>query len=108
EVAIFKDLEVDERIFLRPGDPDPPEERGDHEAESPADPGGSEPVVLLAFVEDDLKASGPDDEHSEAEVVEGRNLGVFDVGRVVDEARDHEDCEDAHGDVDVKGVAPGV
>ncbi len=37
------------RGSARPGDPDPPEESGDHEAESPAYPGGAEPVVLLTL-----------------------------------------------------------
>ena len=32
----------------------------------PADPGGSEPVVLLALVEDDLEAAGPDDESGQS------------------------------------------
>ena len=45
-------------------------------------------------------------EQAEADVVEGADLGVFDVGRVVDEAGDHDDGEDADGNVDVEGVAP--
>ena len=50
--------------------------------------------------------AGPDHEQAEADVVEGADLGVLDVGRVVDEAADHDDGEDADGDVDVEGVAP--
>ena len=38
----------------------------------------------------------------------GRDFGVLDVGRIVDEAVDHEQGEDADGDVDVEGIAPGV
>ncbi len=76
--------------------------------EGPADPGGSEPVVLLALVEDDLEAAGPDDEQRRSRGCRRGDFGVLDVGRVVDEAADHEDGEDADGDVDVEGVAPGV
>ena len=45
-------------------------------------------------------------EQAEADVVEGADLGVLDVGRVVDEAADEDDGEDADGDIDVEGVAP--
>ena len=67
---------------------------------------GAEPVVFLALVEDHLQAAGPDDQQAEADVVEGADFGVFDVGRIVDEAGDHEDGENADGDIDVEGVAP--
>ena len=53
-------------------------------------------------------AAGPDDEGAEAEIVEGGDLGFVDVVGIVDEAVDHEQGEDADGDVDVKGVAPRV
>ncbi len=75
-------------------------------ASGPADPDGTEPVVFLSFVEDYLQAAGPDDQEAEADVVEGADLGVLDVRRVVDEAGDQDDGEQADGDVDVKGVAP--
>ncbi len=84
------------------------DKRCDEEEDGPTDPGGSEPIVFLAFVEDDLKASCPDDEGGEAVAVEGGDPGFADVGRVVDEAADHENGHDADGDVDVEGVAPGV
>ena len=82
------------------------DEGDDEGGDGPANPECAEPVVFLAFVEDDLQAAGPDDEQAEAEVVECADLGVFDVGRVVDEAADHEDGENADGDIDVEGVAP--
>jgi hypothetical protein len=88
--------------------PDEDGKAGDEEEEGPADPDGAEPVILLAFVEDDLQEAGPDDEGAEADVVEGRDAGVLDVGRVVDEAVDHEEREQADRDVDVEGIAPGV
>ena len=83
-----------------------PMKRDDERGHRPAHPDGAEPVVFLALVEDDLQAAGPDDEQAEADVVEGADLGVLDVGRVVDEAGDHEDGENADGNVDVEGVAP--
>ncbi len=84
------------------------DEGRDEEEGGPANPGSAEPVVLLALVEDDLEAAGPDDERGEAVAVERGDLGFADVGGIVDEAVDHEEGEDADGDVDVEGVAPGV
>ncbi len=78
------------------------------EEDRPADPDGAEPVDFLSLVEDDLQAAGPDGEQAEAEVVEVAYFGVFDVGRIVDEAADHEDGQRADGDVDVEGIAPAV
>ena len=106
EVAVLEDVQIDEALGIGPGAPDPADEGEDEGGDRPADPDGAEPVVLLAFVEDNLEAAGPDDEEAEADVVEGADLGVLDVGRIVDEAGDHDDGEDADGDVDVKGVAP--
>ena len=83
-----------------------PMKRDDQRGDGPAHPDGAEPVVFLALVEDDLQAAGPDDQQAEADVVEGADLGVLDVGRIVDEAADHDDGENADGDVDVEGVAP--
>ena len=82
------------------------DERNDERRDRPAHPDRAEPVVFLAFVEDDLQAAGPDNEQAEADVVEGAHLGVLDVGRIVDEAADHDDGENADGNVDVEGVAP--
>ncbi len=104
----LKTLTIDERILFAPGVDAEPDEGGDEEEDGPADPDGAEPVVLLALVEDDLEAAGPDDEGSEADAVEGGDLGVLDVGGVMNELVDHEQREDADRDVDVEGVAPGV
>ena len=84
------------------------DEGDDEEEGSPADPGGAEPVVFLALVEDDLKAAGQDGEGGETVAVERGDLGFTDVGGVVHEAVDQEEGEDADGDVDVEGVSPGV
>ncbi len=75
-------------------------------ANRPADPEGAEPVVFLPLVEDDLQAAGPEDQEAEADVVEGTDLGVFDVRRIVDEAGDHQHRQQTHGNIDVEGVAP--
>ena len=61
--------------------------RDDERRHRPAYPEGSEPVIFLAFVEHNLKAAGPDNEQTEADIVEGSNLGVLDVRRIVHEAR---------------------
>ena len=72
EVAIFEDFEIDEGVFAAPAVPEEVEEGDDEEEGGPADPGGAEPVVFLALVEDDLQAAGPDDERGEAVAVERR------------------------------------
>ena len=78
--------------LLRPAVPAEVDEGGDEEEDGPADPDGAEPVVFLAFVEDDLEAAGPDDEGAEAEAIEAeRPWRLADVGGVVDEAVDHEE-----------------
>src|ERR1022692_631763 len=86
--------------------PDPEEQRDSQRGYGPANPGGAEPVVLLALVEDDLQRAGPDHQEAEADVVEGADLGVLDVGRIVDEAADEDEGENADGNVDLEGVAP--
>jgi len=106
EVAVFEDMEVDEAFGMGPGMPDPTDEGEDERGDGPADPGGAEPVVLLALVEDDLEAAGPDAQKAEADVVEGADFGVPDVGWVVDEPGDEDDGEKADGDIDVEGIAP--
>ena len=108
EVAILQDVQIDEAPGIRPRSPYPADESEHQRYDGPAHPNRSEPVVFLALVEHDLQAACPNDEEAKADVVEGSNLGVLDVGRVVDEAGDHEDGERADGDVDVEGVAPGV
>src|SRR5206468_1288448 len=107
-VSILKDFQVDDRVFIAPAVPAEVEERDDEEQGGPADPRGSEPIVLLAFVEDDLQATGPDDEGGETVAIERVDLGFADVRGIKDKAVDHEEGEDADGDVDVERVAPGV
>ena len=58
-VAVFEELQVDHWLFFAPGVPDEDGKAGDEEEEGPADPDGAEPVILLAFVEDDLQEAGP-------------------------------------------------
>ena len=88
--------------------PDEPEKGDDEGGSGPADPDGAEPVVFLAFVEDDLEATGPDDQEAHAEVVEAGDAGVLDGGGIDNVAVDHEERRAADRDVDVEGVAPGV
>ncbi len=89
----LKTLEVDQRIFSGPRVPTEVDEAGDEEEDGPANPRGSEPVVFLSLIEHNLQQAGPDDQRAKAEVVEGWDLRVLDVVRVVDEAVDHEQRE---------------
>ncbi len=61
EVSVFEDFEIDDGIFVAPAVPAEVNEGRDEEEDGPANPGGSEPVVFLALVEDDLEAASPDD-----------------------------------------------
>ena len=92
---------------MGPGVPDPSNKCDDERSDGPPDPECAEPVIFLALVEDDLQGAGPDNEKAEADVVECADFGVLDVGRVVDEADDHEDGQNPHGNIDVEGVPPG-
>ena len=62
EVAVLEDVQIDQALGIGPGAPDPQHERDDERRDRPAHPDGAEPVVLLALVEDDLQAAGPDDQ----------------------------------------------
>ena len=64
EVAVLEDVQVDQALGVGPGAPDPQQERDDERRHGPAHPDGAEPVVLLALVEHDLQAAGPDDRAS--------------------------------------------
>ncbi len=108
EVAVLEDFEVDDGVFVTPAVPAEVDEGDDKSSDGPANPYGAEPVVLLSLVEYDLEAASPDDESGEAVAVECGDLGVAEVGWIVDEAVDHEEGEDADGDVDVEGIAPGI
>ena len=84
-------------------------DEADHQQQRrPADPVGAEPVVFLAFVEDDLQRAQPDGQQPKADAVDPARLGVLDVRRVFDEPRDHQDRDDADGNVDVERPAPRV
>src|SRR6185312_14133548 len=108
EVPVFEYLQVDQRVLAVPRPVDEQHESNDQRQHRPAEPDGPEPVDFLALVENDLERAGPDDEQAEADVVEGWSLGVPDVRRVVDEPVDHVQREQADGDVDVEGEAPGI
>ncbi len=99
-------MQVDQAPGVGPRAPDPADQRDDEGAHGPPYPHGAKPVVFLTFVEDDLQAAGPYDQEAEADVVECADFGVFDVRRIVDEAGDEDDRQDADRDVDVEGIAP--
>ena len=108
KVPVLQDAQVDQRIF---GGERPVKERAqsrDQEERDPAEPVRAEPVIFLTLVQQDLKAAGPDGEQTETDAVKWPDLGVFNVWRVVHEAIDHENCQDADRDIDVKRIAPAV
>ena len=53
-----------------------------------------------------MQAACPNAEQPEANVVEGSHFGVLDIRRIVDEAGNEDDRQNADGNVDVKGIAP--
>ena len=91
---------------MGPRVPDPQHQRSHQRGHGPAHPDRAEPVVLLALVEHDLQRAGPDHQQAKADVVEGADLGVLDVRRIVNEAADQDDRQNADRNIDVEGVAP--
>ena len=93
---------------------DEDEQRGSAHEEEGGDEVRAEPVVLLAFVEDELQGAEADGEQAEAGVVEIEPafalVGDFfaDVGWIFNDARGEEEGENGDGDVDEEDPAPGV
>ena len=78
----------------------------DHDHHRPADPGRTEPVVFLTFVEHDLQRTQPDGQQAEADAIKLAGFGILDVGRIFDKAADENDGQDSDWNVDVKRPAP--
>ena len=110
EVFVFEESDVHDGGFVTPLPPDEAGHAGDEEEGEDTDEAGGEPGVFFAFVEHDLHASHGEGEEAEADVVEAAEVGAIglDPGRVVDEAGDEDEGEEADGDVDVEDPAPGV
>ena len=92
--------------------PDHDDEGDDHGDDEEGDEVGGEPVVFLAFVEDELERAEGEAEETEAEEVEldAALLRFFDLlldpGRIFDDARGEEEREEADGDVEEEDPAP--
>ena len=110
EVFEAEELEIDERVFSGPLPEDEADHAGDKEEGEDADEAGGEPVVLFALVEHDLQAAHGDGEEAEAEIVHVAQAGEvgFDPGRIVDQAVDQDEGQNADRDVDEEDPAPGV
>ena len=76
------------------------------------DEAGAEPVVFLAFVEDEFERAEADGEKQEAEEVEVETLLLHglhfldDMRRVFDDAVGEEEADDGDGDIDEEDPAP--
>src|SRR5258708_36010254 len=81
---------------------------GHQSCSGPANPGGAEPIIFLAFIEDDLQAAQPHREQSQADAVEFSRMSLFHVRRVLHITRNHKYRENAHGKIDVKRPPPAV
>ena len=74
-----------------------------------ADEGGGEPSVLFALVEHNLQAAHGQGEEGQSHVVhvaQARRIGL-DPRRIVNEAGDEDEGQDADGNVDEENPAPG-
>ena len=74
----------------------------------PAHPLGREPILLLAFVENNLERAEPHRQERKARKIDTFDFRVLDIGRVFDKGLDHEDGKDADGQVDIENPAPGI
>ncbi len=108
KVSVSKNAQVHQRFVVGELAYQEQDQRDAQQQCGPADPGGAEPVVFLAFVEDDLQCAQPHRQQSQADAVDSSGLGVLDVRRIFDEPHDHQDGQDADGNVDVEGPAPGI
>src|SRR5579863_10416163 len=103
-----KDSQVHQRLPV-PELADQKRDETDHQnCGGPADPYRAEPVIFLTLVENDLQAAQPQGQKAEADTVQLAGMSVFYVGRVLHVPRDHEHCEDADWNIDVKRPAPGI
>src|SRR6185437_8322729 len=82
------------------------DEAGGADDAGPDNEVGAEPIVALAFVEDDLKKSEADAEEGDANVIDPETQFLH-VGRILNQHRGHQDRQDADGNVDEENPAPG-
>src|SRR5271157_721996 len=87
---------------------DEADERQSGDGSRPSYPGGGEPVRLLPLVEHELQCSQPESHQAEAEIVDCPLEFVAEIRRVLDVQVDHEERQDADGEIDVENPAPGV
>src|SRR5271166_1266811 len=108
KIPVFEDSQVDQRLVVRQLANEKSYQGDNQDHESPADPDGAEPVILLTFVKNDLQGGQPYRQQTKPNPIDLSRLRILDVWRVFHKTHDHQYREDADGNVDVKRPAPGV
>ena len=106
-VALFEEAQVHHRVLdlqLPPNQGDQGHCRDDGQA---GDKGRRKPIFPLALIQDHLQGAQTHGQEPEAPVVDAAGQLALEVVRVEDEHPGEEHREDADGQVDVKGPAPG-
>lgn len=108
ELPVFHEMEVDQRIVMRPQAMD-----GAHQAHHAGECHGEdqvavEPVLLLAFIQHDLQRTQTYADQPQPPIINRHDAFCFRVGRVFHQARHHDEGEDTDGNVDVKNPPPVI
>src|SRR5271155_3097429 len=101
-------MEIDYGIFVMPLPYSDGDERNHADDGNGDDEVRAEPIVALAFIEDDLHGAEAECEQAEADVIHAE-AGAFlllHVGRIADEHVGEQQRNDAYGDVDEENPAP--
>ena len=110
EVAVLKELQVDDGVGVVPLPPGEEDEGGGGEDGEGADHGIAEPVFFLALVEGELEAADAEGDEAETHEVDSEVLGLLaaalEMRRVFDHAVGEPEREDADGDVDEEDPVP--
>ena len=70
---------------------------------------GAEPVLLLALIQHDLQGAHADNQHPQAPQIDAHAAAVeAEIGRIVEEQRDHEQAGQPDRQVDIEHPAPRV
>ena len=105
EVPVGEDAQIEDGLARRQLADDEAEHSDHGHHREGHDQGGVEPVLVLAAVEDELETTEPHHHEHEPERVDAPRL--LEIGRVEEEGADHDEAEEADGQVDVEDPAPG-
>src|SRR5271170_7659287 len=101
-------MEIDYGIFVMPLPYSDGDERNHADDGHGDDEVRAEPIVALAFIEDDLHGAEAESEEAEADVInaEASAFLLLHIGRIADEHVGEQQRNDADGNIDEENPAP--